>query len=258
MAGVPYYVILHYVGHGFAGWQRQPAERTVQAELEAALERLAATRVVAHAAGRTDAGVHALGQVASFAMPRDWEPGELVRALRALLPEDMWVAQVGRVPPEFHARRSATARRYRYVIGCDVAASSPFRRPFEWALGVPLDTERLRTAAAYVLGEHDFRGFSASGQVKPHYRCTVTVAEWTARANGEGCIFTVEADRFLHHMVRFLVGTMVDVGRDRRPVDDVPRLLGSTDNREASPPAPAHGLYLMHVRYPQLDEGQEP
>jgi tRNA pseudouridine38-40 synthase len=255
MVGVHYYVILHYVGHGFAGWQRQPAIRTVQAELETALERLAGARVVAHAAGRTDAGVHALGQVASFTLPREWEPPELERALRALTPDDMWIAHVGRAPPGFHARRSAIARRYRYVIGCDAAARSPFRRPFEWALGVPLDLERLHAAATHLRGEHDFRGFAASGQVKPHYRCTITVAEWAARDTCDGYIFTVEADRFLHNMVRFLVGTMVDVGRDRRPVDDVPRLLVATENREASPPAPAHGLYLLHVRYPKFDEG---
>lgn len=258
MAAALYYVILHYVGHGFAGWQRQPAHRTVQAELEAALERLAGRRVATHAAGRTDAGVHALGQVASFALPRDWDPRELERALRALTPDDLWVARVGRAPPGFHARRSAIARRYRYVIGCDPAANSPFRRPYEWALGAPLSADRLHAAAVHLLGEHDFQGFSARGQVKPHYRCTLTVAEWTARDDCDGYIFTVEADRFLHNMVRFLVGTMVDIGRDRRPVDDVPQLLGAADNREASPPAPAHDLYLLHVRYPQLDEGSTP
>ncbi len=255
MAGAPYYAILHYVGHGFAGWQRQPVHRTVQAELEAALERLAGARVVVHAAGRTDAGVHALGQVASFTLPRDWQPSELERALRALTPNDIWIARAGRAPPGFHARRSAVARCYRYVIGCDPAASSPFRRPYEWAVGAPLAADRLRAAAAHLLGEHDFRGFAASGQLKPHYRCTVTVAEWTARDDCDGYIFTVEADRFLHNMVRFLVGTMVDIGRGRRPVEDMPTLLRAADNRGASPPAPAHGLYLLNVRYSQLDEG---
>jgi tRNA pseudouridine38-40 synthase len=169
----------------------------------------------------------------------------------------VWVERVGSAPAGFHARRSATSRSYRYVIGCDRAAHSPFRRPFEWALGIPLDGARLGEAAAQFLGEHDFRSFSAVGQDKPHYRCHLTRAEWHAREGGQGFIFHVEADRFLHRMVRFLVGTMVDVARGRRPVGDVGQLLATTDNAGASPPAPPEGLYLTQVRYPTLDEGAQ-
>ena len=254
MSGIPVYAILHYNGHDLAGWQLQPSVRTGQGELESVLERLVGHRVVTRAAGRTDAGVHALGQLVSFVVPERWTPNELQRALRALLPDDMWVVKVKRAPEGFDARRHATSRRYRFLIGCDKAAFSPFRRPYEWALGRPLDRDLLREACTPITGEHDFRGFCAVGQDKPHYLCTVTTAVWQERANGEGFIFEIEANRFLHNIVRFLVGTMVDVARERRPVQDLSRILAEKDNKNASPPAPPEGLYLLGARYPQLDE----
>lgn len=246
------YAVLHYLGHAFSGWQRQVSQRTVQGELERVLERLAGERVVVHAAGRTDAGVHALGQVVSFQVRSSWEPGALRRALNALLPKEVWVAELGLAPPGFHARRDAASRRYRYVIGCDPAAVSPFRRPFEWALGVPLEPEVLAACAVPLLGEHDFRAFCAAGQPRRHYRCTIFSARWEERPGGEGFIFTIEADRFLHRMVRFLVGTMVDAGRGRRPASDIERLLNSQTNADTSPPAPPQGLYFIGARYPTL------
>lgn len=250
----PWYAALQYAGRDFAGWQRQPDARTVQGEVERVLARVAGRRVVVHAAGRTDAGVHALGQVMSFRLARRWEPRELQRALNALLPDDVWVYDVHPAPPDFHARKHAIARRYRYVVGCDDAAASPFRRPYEWPLGRALDRVALDAAATAWLGEHDFRAFAAAGAEKPHYRCRIAIARWEARANREGYIFTVEADRFLHRMVRFMVGTMVDVGLGRRPPDDIPRLLAERNNAGASPPAPPEGLYLERVRYPHLEK----
>lgn len=251
MLGLPLRAVLHYVGRDFAGWQRQKSHRTVQGELEAVLKRLTGQRVVTHAAGRTDAGVHAIGQVVSFHMPGRWQAPDVHRAVNALLPQDVWVPALEPAPEGFHARKHALTRRYRYVVGCDPAASSPFRRPFEWALGLPLDASRLAAGARALHGEHDFRSFAAKGQIKPHYRCRVTLAQWEARRNAEGFIFDIEADRFLHRMVRFLVGTMVDVGRGRRPAEDIALLLARHDNSLASPPAPPEGLYLMGVTYPQ-------
>jgi tRNA pseudouridine38-40 synthase len=143
------------------------------------------------------------------------------------------------------------------VIGWDPESFSPFRRRYEWALGIELDLDMLQASAGQFLGVHDFRAFSAVGQAKPHYRCSISVSEWCARPHHEGCIFTVEADRFLHRMVRFLVGMMVDVARGRRPLEDIGRLLESSENREASPPAPPHGLYLIGARYPELNEGYD-
>lgn len=254
---LPCYAVLHYLGQSFFGWQRQASHRTVQGELETVLERLVGRRVATIAAGRTDTGVHALGQVVSFGVPVRWKPADLRRALNALLPRDVWVARLEQAPEGFHARRHATSRWYRYVVGCDAAAASPFRRPFEWALGLALDGRLMGAAAAACVGEHDFRALAATGQRKPHYRCRVLQAQWDERPGGQGFIFTVEADRFLHHMVRFLVGTMVEVGRGRRSVDDVPRLLASTSNADASPPAPPEGLYFMGARYPQLEKDAE-
>jgi tRNA pseudouridine38-40 synthase len=238
----PFLAVVHYDGRGFAGWQRQPVERTVQAEFEAVLLRLTGRRTTATGAGRTDSGVHAIGQGVGFQAGERWaeDPARLQRALNALLPSDVWVERVHAMRTGFNARRSATARRYRYVIGTDGAARSPFRRPYEWPLGRPLDAGLLAATAGALLGTP-----------KPDYRCRVALARWAPRANGTGMTFTVEADRFLHRMVRFLVGTMVDIALARRPLSDFTRLLSAPDNRAASPPAPPQGLYLEAVTYPR-------
>jgi len=250
----PFLAVVQYDGARFAGWQRQPEARTVQADFEAVLERLMGRRTVATGAGRTDAGVHALGQGVSFTATERWDgkTGDLRRALNALLPRDIWVERVDGMEAGFDARRSATARRYRYLVATDEAGASPFRRPYEWALGRSLDLGLLQAAALALVGEHDFRGLAAAGAATAHYRCRVALAEWAPRADvGEGGVtFTIEADRFLHHMVRFLVGAMVDIALGRRPPSDFPRLLAATDNLAASPPAPPQGLYLVAVRYP--------
>jgi tRNA pseudouridine38-40 synthase len=172
--------------------------------------------------------------------------------MNALLPPDVWVRRVGVAPAGFHARRDARSRWYRYVIGCDAAARSPFRHPYEWAFCRPLDPAALHEAARAIVGTHDFRAFSAVGQAKPHYRCTVTRADWRPRPEGAGYILDIAADRFLHRMVRFLVGMSVEIADGRRPGDDLPRLLRGTDNRDASPPAPPQGLYLAGVSYENL------
>jgi tRNA pseudouridine38-40 synthase len=240
---------LHYDGTGFVGWQRQPAGRSVQSEVERVLERIFSRRTAAHAAGRTDAGVHASGQGVSFVAPEGWSSTALQRALNALLPRDCWVQAVHPMQPEFHARKSALSRRYRYDVGTDAACASPFRRPFEWPLGRSLDLALLQAAASPLRGEHDFRAFSAKSD-KRHYRCDLSLARWEARPAGHGVSFHVEADRFLHHMVRMLVGTMVEVGQGRRPVEDIVALLRREDNSETSPPAPAQGLYFVAATYP--------
>ena len=244
--------MLQYDGAGFVGWQRQPTGRSVQAELEGVFERLFGRRVAVTGAGRTDAGVHALGQAVSLTAPPSWTGGTggLRRAANALLPRDIWVERVHTMQSGFHARRDATARRYRYVIGTDEASRSPFRRAYEWALGKPLDIALLTGAATALLGEHVFRGLAAAGAASPDYRCRVALAEWAPRTDGAGVTFTIEADRFLHRMVRFLVGVMVDIALGRRPITDMARLLDAPDNQAASPPAPPEGLYLVSVRYP--------
>ena len=243
-------LVLHYDGGGFAGWQRQPDVRTVQGELENALARLCGSPVAVLGAGRTDAGVHARGQAAGVRVRDRWSAADLRRALNAVLPPDVWVATAHEMHERFHARYDATARRYTYYVGTDEESRSPFRRRYEWALGQSLDEAALGAAAAAVIGDHAFRAFAVRGTAPPadQHRCTVTTAVWRQRQGG--LAFEIEANRFLHHMVRFLVGTMVDVARGRRPLEDVQRLLESADNSETSPPAPAHALFLDAVIYP--------
>ena len=261
MTSRPYLAVVHYDGARFAGWQRQPNARTVQAEFEAVLERLTGRRSAAVGAGRTDAGVHAVGQGVGFGASGRWTEDStgLRRALNALLPSDVWVEAVHPMQAGFHARNSATARRYRYVVGTDEASRSPFRRPYEWSLGRPLEAELLQPAAAALMGEHAFHGLAASGAASAHYRCRVALSEWAPRTDGAGVTYTIEANRFLHRMVRFVVGVMVDIALGRRPLSDLPRLLAATDNQAASPPAPPQGLYLAAVRYPlDLYTGTQP
>jgi tRNA pseudouridine38-40 synthase len=151
--------------------------------------------------------------------------------------------------PGFHARKSALTRQYRYDIGTDDGSASPFRRGFEWALARPLDVGAMQGGARAILGEHDFRAFAAKGD-KPSHRCRILRAEWEVRGQGRGLSFYIEADRFLHHMVRMLVGTLVDIGLGRRPESDIATLLQRQDNSATSPPAPAQGLYFVAVAYP--------
>ncbi len=249
----PFLAVVHYDGAQFGGWQRQPSGRTVQGEFEAVLERLMGRRTTAMGAGRTDSGVHAVGQGVGFAATERWErdPDGLRRALNALLPGEIWIERLHAMRPGFHARRSAMARRYRYVIGTDEGGRSPFRRLYEWALGRPLDLARLDDAARALPGEHDFRALSRAGTTpQAHHRCRVSLARWAPRGDGTGVTFTIEADRFLHRMVRLLVGEMVDIGLGRREPAELPRLLAAAGDVRAAPPAPPHGLYLEAVRYP--------
>lgn len=243
-------VTLHYDGGEFAGWQRQTKGRTVQAEFEAVLERLCDAPVRVHAAGRTDAGVHSLGMGVSCSIPDRWEAPALERALNSLLPPDCWAETVREMQPGFHARTRASGRRYRYVIGTDIPSASPFRRRYEWALGRPVSATAVGAAAHEVLGEHDFSAFSVRSSERPHKRCRIATSHWTERPGGTGLVYDVVGDRFLHHMVRMLVGTMVDIGLERRPLSDMSRLLTLDPALVTSPPAPAQGLFFVAADYP--------
>jgi tRNA pseudouridine38-40 synthase len=243
-------LVLHYDGTNFSGWQRQPDRRTVQGVLEAALSRLCAQPMTALGSGRTDAGVHARGQAVGVRVPERWAPHAMRRALNALLPDDLWVADAHAMRDEFHARYSATARAYSYYVGTDEEAWSPFRRRTEWSVLRPIARDALDRAAAFLPGEHAFRAFAVRGTAPPDddHRCEIRRAEWRERPGG--LVFQIEANRFLHHMVRFLVGTMIDAALGRRPAADVESLLSAADNSDVSPPAPAHALFLERVSYP--------
>lgn len=172
------------------------------------------------------------------------------RALNALLPHDIWVATAHEMRSEFHARYSALARRYAYYVGTDDEARSPFRRNTEWAYARSLDRDVLARVTPAIVGDHCFVAFAVRGTApeRDNHRCTVFRAEWRDRAGG--LVFEIEANRFLHHMVRFLVGTMVDVASSRRDADALERLLLADCNDEVSVPAPPHGLFLDRVTYP--------
>jgi tRNA pseudouridine38-40 synthase len=244
-------LVLHYDGTRFAGWQRQPDARTVQAEIEQILSRLCNVKTRAVGAGRTDAGVHARGQAVGALVPDPWTASKLRRALNALLPDDIWVAAVHEMQPDFHARYSALSRAYSYRIGTDDEAHSPFRSRWEWPVKQVLDRQRLDDAAQSLIGDHCFRAYAVRGTApaRDEHRCVVREARWRERRGGLS--FEITANRFLHHMVRFLVGTMVEVAAGRRDADSIVTLLDAPDNSNVSPPAPAHALCLEQVEYPR-------
>ncbi len=240
---------LTYDGTGFSGWQLQPGQRTVQGVLEAALERLLGRRARATAAGRTDAGVHAEGQVASVRL----EPSErlperaFVHGLNGLLPEDLAVRTAAFAPEGFDARRSARGKLYRYRL-LNRPIRSPLERRSHWQLFAPLDVPAMREAAAGLVGEHDFAAFRASDCPAKTTRRRLDRVELRGGSEAE-LIVDVRGTAFLKHMVRNLVGTIAEVGRGRLRPADIPRLLEARDRTQAGPTAPAHGLCLVEVYY---------
>ena len=248
-------LVLHYDGTAFAGWQLQPGLRTVQGVLEETLGRLHGVPIRVTGAGRTDAGVHARGQAAGVSVAPHWEPQRLRRVMNQQLPADLWVASAHEMRPDFHARFSAVARRYRYTLGTRPEAASPFRR--RWATpyeGTPLDRETLDWCAARLLGTHVFRGFAVRGTApaEDDHRCTVTLARWVDAAPDEpgDLVFEIQANRFLHHMVRFLVATMLETASGKRTREAFLTLLVAETNDEVAPPAAPTGLSLEEVTYP--------
>jgi tRNA pseudouridine38-40 synthase len=241
---------LAYDGTDFEGWQVQGRirARTIQGELEAALARLAdGGRVRVGGAGRTDAGVHALGQVACFELPREMDPVDLRRALNALLPEDVRVLDAARAPAGFHARKSAVSKLYRYLLDTG-PVQLPTRRRYAGHVTYRLDPEPVREAAALYLGRHDFASLASSGSsVKTTLR-TVTRSEVLFEA--ETLVYEVEADGFLRKMVRSLVGGLVAAGRGATSVTELRAALEARDRRAWPAPAAARGLCLVRVDYP--------
>jgi tRNA pseudouridine38-40 synthase len=236
--------IIEYDGTDFVGWQRQKNGRSVQEELESVLRRILQERITVTGAGRTDAGVHATGQVAHFRTGSGMPLRRLLRALNGLLPKDITVRRLETAAEGFHARRSAKARTYRYRISTRPTALD---RDRSWVITYRLDRRALQACAETVRGIHDFRSFSRRGSARPHYRCVVLECTWRNRRGGMD--FVITADRFLHGMVRSLVGTMVDVARGYRTVDEFRPILAGMDRRLAGPTAPPQGLFLERVHY---------
>ena len=259
-----------YDGSDYLGWQVQPGLPTIQGELQAALGRIVGETPLPQGSGRTDAGVHALAQVASFALRAPIPPGNLLRALNRTLPAAIRVLRAELVPASFHARHSAVTKTYEYRVSLG-SDPSPFLAPFVYACPWPLDFDLLQASARLFVGEHDFRSFAATdpdlarraagsstdatqepGNDSPESTVrTLFSSDWEPRAAEGGGLFVyrVRGDGFLHHMVRNLVGTMIDVGRGFLPIERIPGIIAARNRSAAGPTAPARGLFLHSVEY---------
>ena len=237
---------VEYDGTHYHGWQVQASGETVQSVLETAVSTLVGrpTRVIG--SGRTDAGVHALGQVANFKSDKELHPYRVHRALNALTPEDVTIRSVEIVPDSFHARRHGRSRVYEYRI-LNRPSPSPFHLKFAWHVHDRLDIAAMREAITCLQGEHDFSSFRAAGCDAAHPVRTIYHASLSSR--DELIVFSVEATAFLRHMVRNLTGTLIEVGRRQRTPQSFAELLESRDRTQAGVKAPARGLFLIEVKY---------
>jgi len=269
---------LAYDGTDFQGWQVQPGLRTIQGELRSALRRVTGESPLPQGSGRTDAGVHALAQVASFALRAPIPPGNLLRAVNRTLPPSIRISEARTAPSTFHARHSAIAKTYEYRV-LRATDSPPFLCPpflarYVYACPWPLSLDALQTCAHLFEGEHDFLSFAATDPDLSHRESdpnetlfqskkaptvppestirTIFSSAWEQRPtqDGELLVYRIRGNGFLHHMVRNLVGTMIDVARGQLALAEIPRILVARSRSEAGPNAPARGLFLHSVDYP--------
>ncbi len=262
-------LLLAYDGTNYAGWQIQPAQPTIQKCIEDAVKQLTGKHVNVLSAGRTDSGVHALGQVASFQSDFNIEPHKWRPALQSRLPEDIVVLESSEVAKDFHATFSTTSKRYRYVIDNSLV-EDPFFRKYVWRIQQPLDVQLMQQAANVLIGKHDFRSFETNWPNKASsvrtvksltlQRCCgwdvwspMAVVSRTQQTDEAGrfIVLEIEADGFLYNMVRTITGTLINVGRGTWAVDEVERILKSQDRRIAGATAAASGLYMVQVNYPE-------
>ncbi|RMH31590.1 MAG: tRNA pseudouridine(38-40) synthase TruA [Nitrospirae bacterium] len=239
-------LIVEYDGTRYAGWQRQRDQPTIQAAIEHALARITQSRITVTAAGRTDAGVHAIGQVVSTRVPKSLPTDVWLRALNSLLPADIAIRHVERVSESFHARYSAVSKVYQYKI-LNRPTRSALHRHRLWHLPGALDLDAIQEAARYFLGTQDCSSFQGSPTSNRNPLCTITRCEVT-RA-GAQLIVVCEADRFLKQMVRTMVGTLMEVGTGKRRPEEILQILAAKNRCAAGKTAPPHGLYLWKVTY---------
>lgn len=247
-----------YDGTDFCGWQRQPDQDTIQGRIEAALERITGASVNLTGSGRTDAGVHAAGQVANFKTSGPIPPGNLKKALNNTLPDTIRILRVGEAPPEFHARYSAVAKLYRYRI-LQAEICPPHLARFVCHYPGRLERNRVERAAQWLEGEHDFTSFASTGDTpgedagengrNPSAVRTIFSSKAIWSAPLALLTYEVRGNGFLRHMVRTIVGTLIEVGRGAIDPKDVPAILEAKDRSKAGPTAPARGLWLARVEY---------
>jgi tRNA pseudouridine38-40 synthase len=244
-------LMLEYDGTRYHGWQVQPGAMTVQGTLEACLSKMTNAPVRVHAAGRTDAGVHALGQVVHFDTASTIALSALARGLNSLLAADIAILQASEVAADFHARYSARQKTYAYIIR-NHPLRSVFYAPYAWYIPQPLDMAAMRVAAQVLVGQHDFSAFRASTCTAQHpvrYLSRLGIKRW-----GDRLFFLLSADGFLQHMVRNIVGTLVQVGRGKLPASAMAAILQSHQRQQAGPTAPPHGLFLVRVTYDAVND----
>ena len=237
---------VEYDGTNYSGWQLQSGQDSIQARLEAALQRIFATPMRVRGSGRTDAGVHARAQVASFTLPRAFDPAELNRALNATLPTDIVITNAELVDDTFDPRRNAVARVYEYRV-LNRQLPSAFEYRYSWLVRDALDFDRMNDAASLFVGDRDFAAFRTLGNDLKTTVRRVFSSKW--KREGELLIYRVEANSFLRHMVRTMVATMIEVGRGKMNSRFITELFECRDRSMAPAAAPAKGLFLVEVRY---------
>ena len=242
-----YKLTIQYDGSRYDGWQRQGnTDNTIQGKIEGVLSRLTRECVEIHGAGRTDAGVHAEGQVASVKLSGKRPAAEVMAYLNQYLPEDIAVVDVQEVDERFHARLTAVGKVYRYDIRLG-STPNVFRRKYQYRVEQPLDVAAMKKAAEYLTGTHDYRAFCSNKRYKKSTVRTVTAIE--IAVNGADMSITFRGDGFLYNMVRILTGTLLEVGLGERKAEDMPSILESLDRTQAGKTAPAQGLTLVQVEY---------
>jgi tRNA pseudouridine38-40 synthase len=237
-------LLIEYDGTNYAGWQLQNGQTTVQGEIEKALNTIFRNQIRVTGAGRTDSGVHARGQVAHFDSPAIADTGKLSRSLNGILDRDIRILKIEPVDDAFHARFSARKREYRYYLS---KIPQALFRKYYWHVQFDLDLTRMNEAASLIVGPHDFKSFCRITGDITDYTCTIAEATWF-REN-RMTVFRVQADRFLHGMVRTLVGTLTDIGRSKLEIGDILKILDARDRSMASQAVPAQGLILENIYY---------
>ena len=240
-------IIIEYDGSNYHGWQRQKDDRTIQQEIENALSTMTARQIFLNGSGRTDAGVHAFGQVANFLCETDLSAAVFQKGLNSILPDDIVIKDCRLVDEDFHARYDAKSKLYHYRI-INRRVPSAIGRQYAWFIRRKLNAAAMRTAISHIIGSHDFKSFEATGSPRSHTTRNIMSADLIEHKDGS-LIFEIEADGFLRYMVRNIVGTLVDVGLGKITPAEFNDILASKNRSNAGATAPAHGLFLMEVKY---------